>query len=179
MPPFYGDTDPQILESVKKGVFTFDIPEFKGVSDSAKDLIKKMICKPAVRLTASQTLDHPWMKMDLEKFNLNLNFGSLKNFQNYNKLKKATLTFIASQLSENEIQELGKLFKSIDKNGDGVLTVEEIKSGSFFLIFALLIVWLVLTQQKDPNIKEVQSVLNSIDTDGSGTINYTGKISFY
>ena len=133
MPPFYGDTDPQILDSVKKGVFSFDIPEFKGVSDSAKDLIKKMICKPSVRLTAQQTLEHPWMKADLEKFNLNLNWGYLKNFQNYNKLKKATLTYIASQLSEYEIQELGKLFKGIDKNGDGVLTVEEIKNGCYFV----------------------------------------------
>ena len=41
----------------------------------------------------------------------------------------------------NEIKELGYLFKGIDKNGDGVLTVEEIKNGfifnflSFFLIF--------------------------------------------
>lgn len=141
VPPFYGDTDPQILESVKKGVFSFDIPEFKGVTEPAKDLIKKMICKPAVRLTAQQVLDHPWMKADLEKATLNLNWGSLKNFQNYNKLKKATLTFIASQLSEQEIQELGKLFKNIDKNGDGVLTVEEIKNGCFsFLFFYFFII---------------------------------------
>jgi calcium-dependent protein kinase len=40
------------------------------------------------------------------------------------------LTFIASQLSEQEISELGKLFKQLDKNGDGVLTIEEIKQGS-------------------------------------------------
>lgn len=132
VPPFYGDTDPQILESVKKGVFSFDIPEFKGVTDSVKDLIRKMICKPSARLTAQQTLEHPWMKADLEKMTLNLNFGNLKNFQNYNKLKKATLTYIASQCSENEIKELGFLFKGIDKNGDGVLTVEEIKNGLNF-----------------------------------------------
>lgn len=35
-PPFFGNTDPEILEAVKKGEFTFDIPEFKEVSDSAK-----------------------------------------------------------------------------------------------------------------------------------------------
>ena len=141
VPPFYGDTDPQILESVKKGAFSMDIPEFKGVSDSVKDLIKKMICKPSIRYSASDTLNHPWMKADLEKAILNLNWNSFKNFQNYNKLKKATLTYIASQLSENEIQELGKLFKGIDKNGDGVLTVEEIKNGlSLFTFFSLNVI---------------------------------------
>lgn len=90
-----------------------------------------MICKPSIRYSAQNTIDHPWMKEDLEKSSLNLNFNTLKNFQNTMKLKKATLTFIASQLSENEIQELGKLFKTIDKNGDGVLSIDELKSGNY------------------------------------------------
>jgi len=30
-------------------------------------------------------------------------------------------------LAENEILELGKMFKELDKNNDGVLTVEEIQ----------------------------------------------------
>ena len=38
------------------------------------------------------------------------------------------LTYIASQLNESEIIELGTLFKSIDKNNDGVLTLEEISN---------------------------------------------------
>ncbi len=97
-----------------------------------------MICKPAVRLSAQQVIEHPWMKADLEKSNLNLNFVTLKNFQNNLKLKKATLTYIASQCSENEIQELGKLFKSIDKNGDGVLTIEEVKIGKILFYFFVL-----------------------------------------
>jgi calcium-dependent protein kinase len=61
VPPFYGNTDPEILDSVRKGVFTFNIPEFKGVSDSAKDLISKMICKPDRRLKADECLKHPWL----------------------------------------------------------------------------------------------------------------------
>jgi len=32
-------------------------------------------------------------------------------------------------LSEREILELGKLFSSLDKNGDGVLTWAEIQEG--------------------------------------------------
>lgn len=52
VPPFFGDTDPEILEAVQKGEYSLDIPEFKFVSDSAKDLIKQMICKPEKRLKA-------------------------------------------------------------------------------------------------------------------------------
>lgn len=159
------------------------VPEFEEVSESAKDLIKKMLVKPSQRLTASQVLNHPWMKEDknLNKTNLKLNWGSLKSFNNYDKLKKVALTYIASQLSENEISELGKLFKKIDKNGDGVLTIDEMKAGLFLLIFAnfftinLLISFLgLLENQEKFSGKEIQTVMESIDTDGNGTINYTG-----
>lgn len=53
VPPFYGNTDAAILNMVTKGEFSFDIPEFKGVSPSAKDIICKMICKVEKRLTAA------------------------------------------------------------------------------------------------------------------------------
>ncbi len=119
------------MEAVKQGVYTFDIDEFKAVSPKAKDLITKMIIHPSKRLSASQVLEHPWMKEQQNLTPLPLNFGTLKNFTNHQRLKKITLTYIASQLSENEISALGKHFKSLDKNGDGVLTVEEIKSGNF------------------------------------------------
>jgi len=39
------------------------------------------------------------------------------------------LTYIASQCNDQEISELGKLFKSLDKDGNGILTVDEIKAG--------------------------------------------------
>lgn len=52
VPPFYGDTDPEILDAVKKGDFTFDIPEFEGISSKAKDLISNMITKPEKRFKA-------------------------------------------------------------------------------------------------------------------------------
>ena len=109
----------------------FIVPEFEGVSASAKDLIRKMLVKPLHRLSASQVLNHLWMQhsQSLSKSSLKINWSSLKNFHNYCKLKKAALTYIASQLSENEITELGRFFKSIDKNNDGVLTIDEIKNG--------------------------------------------------
>lgn len=39
-PPFGGDTDKEILENVKQGVYSFASAEWKNVSAEAKDLIK-------------------------------------------------------------------------------------------------------------------------------------------
>jgi len=95
---------------------------------------------------------------------LKLSLESLKAFNNNEKLKKVALSYIASQLSESEITDLGKLFKSLDKNGDGVLTVEEIRAG-------------LNENDNSSNAKELANIISSIDTDGSGTIDYTEFIA--
>lgn len=46
VPPFYGNSDTEILNMVKIGEFSFKIEEFKVVSSSVKDLISKMLTKP-------------------------------------------------------------------------------------------------------------------------------------
>jgi len=56
---------------------------------------------------------------------------------------------------------LRDLFSELDANGDGVLTVEEIKEG--------------LKHSKKKNSKDLLKVFDSIDTDKSGRIDYTGK----
>jgi len=53
-PPFNGANDEEIMENVKKGVFTIDGPEWDGISVMAKNLVKKMICfDPKERYTAA------------------------------------------------------------------------------------------------------------------------------
>lgn len=36
-------------------------------------------------------------------------------------------TYIASRMSEKDVEELGKLFKQIDLNHDGEISIEELK----------------------------------------------------
>ena len=44
-PPFYGDSDAQIFESVRIGRFDFPSPEWDDISDSAKAFIVEMLHK--------------------------------------------------------------------------------------------------------------------------------------
>jgi len=61
-PPFNGDDDTEIFKRVKSGIFSFNAPEWDGVSHAAKDFISCLLqINPSERLTASEALVHPWM----------------------------------------------------------------------------------------------------------------------
>lgn len=62
-PPFYGDDDKEILNSVKVGTYSLSGPEWKNISQDAKDLIKKMLTYDhKLRISADQAINHQWIK---------------------------------------------------------------------------------------------------------------------
>lgn len=136
---------------------------WKSISAECKDLITKMLQPAEKRITAQGVLDHPWIaKMADKKMALEvppLVTKNLKAFKGAQRVKKAVLTYLATQLSEKEMEPLKKLFLSIDKNGDGRLSMEEIKEG--------------LKGRSDE--KELSEIMTAMDTDGSGFVDYNGK----
>ena len=66
-PPFVSEKDDQreLFAMIKAGTYVFDPAEWSVISDSAKDLIKKiLVTDPSKRLTAAGILTHPWMTAD-------------------------------------------------------------------------------------------------------------------
>lgn len=62
-PPFWGKTKSRIFESVRLADLRFPSDPWNHISNSAKDLIRGMLCTdPFRRLTARQVLDHSWIK---------------------------------------------------------------------------------------------------------------------
>jgi len=164
-PPFFGETDAEVLSKVRLGNFSFNAADWKNVSEDAKNLIRLLLkMNPRDRYTAQQALNHDWIKNKApgaKDMTLQTNFvDNLRGFRSTNKLKKAALHVIANQLNETEIKGLKDLFLSMDKNGDGSVTVVELKDA------------IQKSGLKDIPT-DLQQILESIDSDGSGQIDYT------
>jgi len=61
-PPFYDEDQASLFESIIRGKYEFHDDYWKDISESAKDLIRKLLTvDPNKRLTAIQALQHPWV----------------------------------------------------------------------------------------------------------------------
>ncbi|EPS73723.1 hypothetical protein M569_01033 [Genlisea aurea] len=62
IPPFWGKTKSRIFDAVRAADLRFPANLWDSVSDSAKELIRNMLCRDtSKRLTPRQVLDHPWV----------------------------------------------------------------------------------------------------------------------
>lgn len=84
-PPFNGNSDAEIMKRVKAGKYTFDIPEFKNVSEKAKDFISKLLTyDPEKRVSAADALKHPWItELSESKVESGLAQGALANLKTF------------------------------------------------------------------------------------------------
>merc|ERR1711935_1095996 len=157
-------------KKVKIGKFGFTDPIWNNISDSAKDFITLLLTKDQnKRPSADEALRHPWIEqastLTRENVSNDVAMSALTNLQNFNaqsKLKQATYAFIASQLlSKQEKEQIDKVFRAMDLNGDGKLQKDEIKKGyaEFF--------------GRNLSDQEVDELFAKVDADGSGEIEYS------
>ncbi|KAL8456151.1 hypothetical protein Emag_000036 [Eimeria magna] len=178
-PPFNGANEFEILKKVEKGKYTFDLPQWKKVSEPAKDLIRKMLTYvPTMRITARDALEHDWLKTadaaaeSIDVPSLESTILNIRQFQGTQKLAQAALLYMGSKLTSNEeTKELNKIFQKMDKNGDGQLDKQELMEG-----------YVELMKLKGEDVSaldqsaieyEVDQVLDAVDFDKNGFIEYS------
>lgn len=163
VPPFWAETEHGIFNAILRGHIDFTSDPWPAVSPQAKDLVRKMLnSEPKQRLTAYQVLNHPWIKEDGEAPDTPLDnavLDRLKQFRAMNKFKKVALRVIAGCLSEEEIMGLKEMFKSMDTDNSGTITMEELKQG-------------LHKQGTKLSEYEVKQLMEAADSDGNGTIDY-------
>ncbi|CAA3015823.1 calcium-dependent kinase 26-like [Olea europaea subsp. europaea] len=163
VPPFWGESEQEIFEEVVHGDIDFSSDPWPSISESAKDLVKRMLVRdPKRRLTAHEVLCHPWVQADGAAPDKPLDSAvltRLTQFSAMDKLKKMALRVIAESLSEEEIAGLKEIFKMIDADNSGHITFEELKAG---------------LKRFGANLdeSEIYDLMKSADVDNSGTIDY-------
>lgn len=163
VPPFWAETEKGIFDSILRGEIDFKSPPWSSISNGAKDLIRKMLTQdPRKRITAAQVLEHPWMRENGEASDKPIDSAVLtrmRQFRAMNKLKKLALKVIAESLSEEEIKGLKQMFKNIDTDNSGAITLEELKAGLSRLGSRM-------------SESEVMQLMEAADVDKNGTIDY-------
>ncbi|KAF3638394.1 Calcium-dependent protein kinase 1 [Capsicum annuum] len=133
VPPFWDETEQGIFEQIVKGELDLVSEPWPAISESAKDLVRKMLVRdPKKRLTAHEVLCHPWVRVGGVAPDKPLDsavLSRLNQFSAMNKLKKIAIRVIAENLSGEEIAGLKQMFKMIDADNSGHITLEELKKG--------------------------------------------------
>ncbi|CAL9090065.1 unnamed protein product [Musa textilis] len=163
VPPFWAETEQGIFEEVLHGKLDFQSEPWPSISNSAKELVRKMLVRdPRRRLTAHEVLCHPWVQIEGVAPDKPLDsavLSRLKQFSAMNKLKKMAIRVIAEHLSEDEIAGLKEMFKMLDTDNSGQITFEELKAG---------------LERVGANLQEseIYALMQAADVDNSGTIDY-------
>lgn len=163
-PPFFGDDDNLIRAKIKHG-FTPEVKEGYGpwfpahitLSAQAKDFISKLLeYDPAVRLSSTEALEHAWINGSASKDPIvGSVLRSLGSFQKDCAFKAAILDVMADSFSDAELKEFTESFRQYDVDGDGFITIDELKS-----------------QSDSKQNTALQTILTTIDVDGDGRISY-------
>ena len=166
-PPFYSQDEEELKKKICSMKYNFDYPEFKKVSQDAINLIKKILVGPEQRLSAAEILADPWIKENAPNAtgeNLKQNWEHIEKYSKLNLVQKSIINFTAFHLTSRETKEFVELFKSLDENSDGVLSIDEIKKGVEQSKFGA----------KGDNIVKM---FEEMDIDKNGLVNYTEFIS--
>jgi len=163
VPPFYGETENQIFDTILRGELDFQSDPWPTVSDAAKNCVQQMlVSNPKKRASAEEILKHEWLKKNgiaSDKPLDNAVLSRIQQFANMNKLKKEALKVIAMNLPKEEIEGLKHMFHEIDADKSGTITVAELRKG---------------LQKKGSFLPDadLQGLMSDIDVDKNGVLDY-------
>ena len=163
--PFRGSDEEEITRAILSGKFDFDVDYFNGVSDEAKDLIKKCLkYDPNKRISIQEAINHIFFKdlNEAKKFTEEdiKQLTHLKKVNKYPKFYQLVLTYLSYNFSDNKLlNELSQLYDKLDKNNDYKITKAE-------LYKAYKEAGIPISQ------KELEAIINSLDFDSNGNVDY-------
>lgn len=129
--PFEGRDQEELHKKIMNAKVTW-CQEWMSRSGEAMNLAKQMLhSQESNRLEAAQALKHKWFNKQVPRRRLAAVdqeiLTSLRGFRKLNKFRKVALAVIASMLSEKVIRPGRDLFVYLDRDGDGEVTLTELR----------------------------------------------------
>ena len=168
IPPFYGDTEEEIFDKIKKCEYDFSPAPFKKVSKNCKDLIRRLLePKKQYRIKANEALRHPFFTESFdpnsamtENKDLNVLKQFIKPIKYASKFHEAVVAYLCVNfMPEEEEKILKTVFRYLDKENKGIITKDSIKQ-------------CLEEINVDISEEDLKQVFDSIDENGSGLIEY-------
>mmetsp|Transcript_44345 Transcript_44345/g.77899 ORF Transcript_44345/g.77899 Transcript_44345/m.77899 type:complete len:596 (+) Transcript_44345:44-1831(+) len=164
-PPFWGSERQHVAAAMSER-YPITGGVWPLVSAEAKQFIKSLLkAAPAERLPIDEVNQHRWLTADVyvvsEQAQAQV-LENMKQFSNAGLFSALCSTAVARQLDHHKLQEIHKVFREMDKNGDGYLSVDEVRQCFRKLDF-----------DGSENYREIEDTFNSLDLDGSGVMDYT------
>ena len=165
-PPFCGNKENIIKSKILHSKLVFPTKEFKSVSNQAIEYIKHLLSyDPEDRPSAEEALNNKWLISMINHGNSKLSeyiITNLIKFRTTLGLQKATVSFLANQISINEeIKTLKEEFDKIDVNKDGEISKDE------------LIKCLESIYPRQEAILRANAIFKEIDFNNDGSINFS------
>ncbi|CAL4918446.1 unnamed protein product [Urochloa decumbens] len=163
VPPFWAETEQGVARAILRGTLDLQREPWPRISEGAKSLVRQMLqMDPRKRPTAQQVLEHPWVQNARRAPNVPLGDvvrARLQQFSAMNKLKKKAMRVIAEHLSVEEVEVIRDMFALMDADGDGRVTLQELKAG----------LKKVGSKLAEP---EMELLMEAADVNGNGYLDY-------
>jgi len=162
--PFKGLNRNGTIVKIMMKQLKFDGPEWRNISKPCMTMLARMLNRsPEARPSAEELLHDSWFMNTISlrsPTELNNTLHNLRRFQVLSKMKSSILHFIMVQMTNSrDIDEIIKVFQSIDKDGDGRVNIHELQE-------ACQLVGLT-------NPEDTQEIMRRCDMDSNGYMDFT------
>lgn len=163
--PFKVTSRKDLMAQMSEKELKFHDAMWSKLSADARDIIEQMMrLHPGIRISAGKILKHPWVKVAKATFPKKRMVALLQSMARNteaSEFKRFVLRVIAAQLpgDSKHMTTVETAFRCLDRNGDGILSVEEVIKG------------LKKHLGKSQDDTELETLFGQVDRDASGTLN--------
>lgn len=167
MPPFSGTDERDTFCRVLRGRPDYTGKAWRHISPAAKKCLKRLLhMDPRRRSSAQSLLSDPWLVENGTASTKPIHpvvFGRLKSLTAMDTVNTEALRLIAYNVEKDEITELLHIFRELDSDRRGWITIKELRAGVNELKITLL-------------DEKLELLTDAVDVDQEGAINYEGFV---